>query len=287
MATTSSTPNSDLTGVLVRVRDTGSVGTINTPASDRDEPEGKGGTKMSDNGAVTREPEPKLTAEAEKAVRTYLWRCLGPTSIVCVIVAGVLGYVIRDVAEVRARHDALSKVQEDVRAMAKAVGAAEKQVDFYSKSIKTLEDRAKEFDGKVTDLENRATLAIERLTEPDQLRKIADALAADPRAIKAFQEAAKGLDTAVSGLRDELNKLRVSLQMDCREGEVPTSETDRRRFEFNFPVKHAWIEFAGSGELYSQLLKTDIRGNVVTLRLEGTQEQPGEHVRCRVCATAF
>jgi hypothetical protein len=246
---------------------------------------------MSDRGAATRDTEQKLTAEAEKAIRSYLWKVVGPTSVVFVLVAAVLGFFVRDIAMQQACNKALTEVYADVHKMALAVAAAKAKSDIASdiietqlKKVEQITKRANDLDDVVSRHENMVNAAIRSLGEKDQVRKIADALVANPEVIKEFQEAAKGLDKEVLRLRQDLTNL---LQIDCMEGTLPMFENKPEKFEFKFPVKHAWIEFVGP---QAELVTTTMKGNAVTLRLKGTssltEDSPLE-ARCRVCAAAF
>jgi hypothetical protein len=255
---------------------------------------------MPGENGLTQAQGPALTPEAEKAVRDYLWKCLGPTTVTFVIAAGLLGFIIRDIAMEKSANQAFVLVQDRVLRLVDSAKTSADNAEKAAKEVAKIQVETKAraasvdkdieaFGKKIEGIEG---VVNSFLSDPQLLQKISDSLAADPRVIRAVQEASS---VQVSGVQSELARLRAAFQVECKEDEVPQNEGDSKMFSFKFPVKQAWIDGVVGRSLR---LKVDkIQKNVVSVLLTTHDGVPADNedlnvlrggtVRCRVCATGF
>lgn len=266
---------------------------------------------MDDERGLTREPQPVLSLEAQHAIRNYLLRYLGPSGIILVLVSGLLGFFIRDIAMQRATHEAYAAVQKTTMEMAqKTIEAktradmavkdvetvqetAKSKADNVDKQMQTLEEKARSLSSTMADLEIKAREHAEVLaSSPEHLGKIASCLAEDQRMVKMVHDYISSHDGDFQKIDSALQVIQgmKALQVQCKNGAIKAINK-QAKFTFNFAVKEFWIAFDGS--LQSNLhLVEKIEGDTVTLTLrerDGVSVTWGvdEGVACRVCAAGF
>lgn len=261
---------------------------------------------MDEEKGFIRDQRPELTLEAQQAIRQFLWKYIGPSGIVLILLSGLLGFFIRDIAMKTAAHEAYASVQKTTMDMAEKTIEAKTRADMAVKHVedlqesaksqlekvytqmRTLDERATQLTSTIANLENQAKEAARILVgNPNHLKIIADCLVADQRVNQILQEFLLAKEDSLRKIDDTREKLQAirTLQIECKKATIK-SRPKQIKFTFKFPIQEFWIEYVGAVPS-SWDMTEKIEGNTVTLIRQQGDGWPDEEVPCKVCAAGF
>jgi hypothetical protein len=259
---------------------------------------------MNEEKGLSRDEGPILTLEAQQAIRQFLWKYIGPSGIVLVLISGFVGFFVRDIAVKTAAHEAFASVHTTTMEMAKKTieaktqaeeavkqvkdlqESAKSQVEKVDKQMQILDEKARQLTSTIVNLENQAKEAATILVgNPNHLRKIAECLAADQRVTQIVQEFLLAKEDSLRKIdvaREQLQTMKP-LQIECKKGTI-RSRPKQTKFTFKFPVQQVWIEYVGPAPSPLEMAEK-IEGDTVTLiRQQGDGGWIEDDVTCKVCA---
>jgi hypothetical protein len=265
---------------------------------------------MDEDKGLTRSPKPKpvLTDEAEKAIQSYLWRYIGPSGVVLVLLSGVLGFFIKDIAMQTATQKAYAEVHQTTLEMATKTIEAKTIADLAVKDVQGLQKSAKDqlekqneelkqVAYKIADLQKQAEEQSNIIaSNPEHMDKIASCLAKDNGVVKAIRDLVSSKEGSFRKLDAglvELEKARTikTLQIECKKAKIKSPASKQNKTTFKFPVKEVWIESAASlqsnWELSEKIEGTDVLLTLKSREVPPGWQQPEEEVECKVCAAGF
>lgn len=199
---------------------------------------------MIEDKGLTRTGNPELSLEGREAVRSYILKWFLPLGVVVSIMAGLLGYFIRDVAVKRAEFQAYSAVQAEVIKMAQEVALAKNkaettagEIDKLKKGLEQSGVIARAFAAEMSELDKKFKTAAAFLATDDQVKAIARTVVDDPRLTQLFGE----MKTTILSEVPKPQIHFIDAAADTAHGSAS--------FEFPFAVKHAWVECAGTWDV--------------------------------------
>lgn len=218
---------------------------------------------MADDTGLVNHSEPRLTLEAERAIRTYLLWWVIPIAGLFSAFTGISGYFIRDVAQLNAENRAFAAAQTQISAMIQDAERRRSQIQHMAEEVERIKKAieingslAKKFGDDIDDLELKLASSKAFQTSDPQIKKIAELIAEDPR-----------IRNAVQAITEVVQKKLETIKIDVRDRELSHVWADVK-VKFGFPVKHAWIEYQGNWEPSLKVFVSEISGDCVIVKCD-------------------
>jgi hypothetical protein len=218
--------------------------------------------------------------EKEEFIRSYLRNYLTVGGVILFIISFSIGFFVDRTASQNASNQALLSTQGEIIKFIREVTEAKKEFDNAVKSVSTsvveirnTEDKVKFFAGHVSDLENKFQSTVAFQASDLQIKKIADALAKDPRITNVVNELGESITIHLNKTDEEINKIKSAYKIDFQDGKMTSTYKYNEKFMFSFPVKHAWIELASCMDQPILLEVQEIKDRVVSVGVKLTRDR--------------
>jgi hypothetical protein len=187
--------------------------------------------------------------ESEEFIRRYLFRYVSVGGIILFLLSFGVGFFVDRIAFQSASNQALLSAQGQIISLIREVMVAKSEVDNAVKSaqassveISKTEEKAKQFGGELSTLRSKLDSTVAFQASDPQIKKIAEALARDPRITSTLDELDKSIEIRLKKADGEIEKIKTTYKLDCQEAKLKSLLNFKEIFTFSFPVKHAWIQ---------------------------------------------
>jgi len=162
---------------------------------------------MTDLKTELKQPEPELTLEAEKAVRSYVFKLATGVFVIMALLSGAAGYLVKELIEKNAIADVNKQMQPTLDTLHEQIGSTRKEVEQYKEAIAAAK----------ADIENTRKITISAQAE---VEKYKDAIATAKADIEESRKVANNAKVNAGVAKDAVDAAHDSTKKTLAEMEA-------------------------------------------------------------------